>query len=56
MTDKEILEEVYKIARTHMDIAINESVHNHTAHLIASFIEDERVLRGEGVERVAHDR
>ena len=56
MTNEQILEEVYKIARTHMDRATNESVHNHTAYLIASFIEDERVLRGEDVERAAHDR
>ena len=41
MTNKEILEGVYKIARTHIDTAANESVHNHTAKLIAGFIEEE---------------
>ena len=40
MTNKEILEGAYKIARTHIDTATNESVHNHTAKLIASFIEE----------------
>ena len=41
MTNKQILEEVHKMARTHIDQAANESVHNHTAKLIASFIEEE---------------
>jgi hypothetical protein len=55
MTDREMLEEVHKMARTHIDRATNESVHNHTARLIASFIEEEWQKRDEKDAKVAAD-
>ena len=56
MKDKEILGEVHKIARTHIDQAANESVHNHTAKLIASFIEEEWQKRDEQERVDQHNR
>ena len=52
MTNEEILEEVYRIAKKHCSDAVNDSTHNHTAKLVSSFIEQEWQKQDDAVPNV----